>query len=56
MKPFVKSMAPSPPLFFQENAFEKYQFSNNSGKIYICVFGVYISSSVSDGADKCCSV
>jgi hypothetical protein len=37
MKSFVKSMAPSPPLFWQENAFEKYQFSNNSCKIYLCV-------------------
>jgi hypothetical protein len=37
-------MAPSPQLFFQEKAFEKYQFSNNSGKIYLCVCVLYISS------------
>jgi len=32
---FSKS-TPLPPCFHQENATEKYQFSNNTGNLYLC--------------------
>jgi hypothetical protein len=45
--PYVKSIPPSPPLFHQEDATEKYQFSNYSGNIYlqICVWLFHFSVS-----------
>jgi hypothetical protein len=43
----VKSTCPSPPLCHQENAPEKYQFSNEAGNIYVhCVFRFSIVVSV----------
>jgi hypothetical protein len=37
MKPFVKSMPSSPPLFHQENTNENFNSTNNSGNIYLCL-------------------
>jgi hypothetical protein len=50
--PSVKSTAPSPPLFHQEDATEKYQFNNyNSDIYYICAFRISIL--VSGAPQKC---
>jgi hypothetical protein len=55
MKPLVKSMAPISPLFYQEKGIENISSVITEAK-FTCVYVLYISSSVSVGAEKCCSV
>jgi hypothetical protein len=50
--PSVKSTTPSPPLFHQEDATEKYQFSNYNSDIYLHLC-VSISILVSAAPQKC---